>query len=214
MSPSGYKSKIGPRTSITSFSHRYTRFVVFMKLVLPAFAVALVLLMILWPGRFGDSEGFRLSFADLTPDPNEELGVTRAKFAGTDSNNRPFIITAERATQQSVDFQIFNLNILQADLTLNNGTWISIAAIGGVFDRDGQTLKLDGPIDIYTDIGYELHAKQASIDLEAGEVETKQPVNGHGPFGTIRANNMSFTSDDSLIFFGGGVQVILNAIKG
>ena len=201
----------GRETAISSFSRRYSRFVGLMKFVLPAFAVGLVALMVAWPNRFGDGEGFRLSFADLAPDPDGNLGVVRARFAGTDSRSRPFLITAARAVQQSERFEVFNLEVLQADMTLDNGTWISVSAVGGVLDRGGRHLRLEGPIEIFTDVGYELRAEEASIDLALGAIETSQPVNGHGPLGAIWAEGMRFTSDGGVIAFWGSVRVVLNA---
>jgi len=198
-------------TAISSFGRRYSRFVGLMKFVLPVFAVGLVVLMVAWPGRFGDGDGFRLSFADLDPDPDGNLGVVRARFAGTDSQRRPFFITAERAVQQSERFEVFNLEALQADMTLDNGTWVSVSAIYGIFDRGSRHLHLEGPIEIFTNVGYELHAEEASIDFGLGSVETGRPVNGHGPLGAIWAEGMRFTSEGSLIAFSGGVRVVLNA---
>ena len=198
-------------TAISSFGRRYSRFVGLMKFVLPAFAVGLIVLMVAWPGQFGHGDGFRLSFADLDPDPDGNLGVVRARFAGTDSKRRPFFITAERAVQQSEQFQVFNLEALQADITLDNGTWISVSAIGGIFDRGSRHLHLEGPIEIFTNVGYELHAEEASVDLGLGAVKTGRPVNGHGPLGAIWAEGMQFTSEGGLIAFSGGVRVVLNA---
>lgn len=211
MSFFAHSSNEDRETAISSFSRRYSRFVGLMKFALPGFAVGLVALMVAWPGRFGDGEGFRLSFANLAPDPDGNVGVTRARFAGTDSRARPFFITAERAVQQSARFEVFDLEALQADMTLSNGTWISVSAVAGVFDRGGRHLLLEGPIEIFTDIGYELHALEASINLAAGTVETGRPVNGHGPLGAIWAEGMRFTSDGGVIAFWGGVRVVLNA---
>lgn len=200
-------------TAIASFSRRYSRFVGLMKLVLPAFALGLVVLIVAWPGRFGGGEGFRMSIADLAPDPDGALGIVRARFAGTDAGARPFLITAERAIQQSAQFDTFTLEALQADMTLDNGTWVSVAAVGGVFDRDGRQLQLAGPIDVFTDAGYELHAETASIDLARGIVESSMPVQGHGPLGAIDAGGMRFSGDGGVLSFSGGVRVVLNGAR-
>ncbi|MDA0653868.1 MAG: LPS export ABC transporter periplasmic protein LptC [Proteobacteria bacterium] len=200
-------------TAIASFSRRYSRFVGLMKLVLPAFALGLVVLIAAWPGRFGGGEGFRMSFADLAPDPDGALGVVRARFAGTDAGGRPFLITADRAVQQTARFDTFSLETLQADMTLDNGTWVSVSAIGGVFDRDGRQLQLEGPIDVFTDAGYEFHAAAAEIDLERGIVETTARVRGHGPLGAIEAGGMRFSGDGGVISFSGGVRVVLNGSR-
>ena len=170
--------------------------------------------MLSWPGRFEGGEGFRLTFADLAPDPNGDPGVTRARFAGTDAQGRPLLITAEHAVQESGGFDIFQLKSLQADMTLDNGIWLSVIATGGVFDRGQGSLHLQGPIQVFTSVGYELHAEEAIIDLDKGAVTTDGPINGHGPLGNISAGTMQFTTGNGGGFaFSSGVRVLLNPTR-
>ena len=196
---------------VTKLSGRYSQFVGWMKFVLPLFAVALIALMIGWPGVDGEGEGFRLSIADLAPDANGNLGITRARFAGTDRFERPFLITAEGATQDANGFDVFALETLQADITLGNGTWITITAATGQFERSARVLKLAGPISVFTDVGYEIHAEQARLDLEQGAVVATGPVQGHGPIGAFWANDgVTFSSVTGILTFTGNVRVVIN----
>ena len=191
---------------LVRLSRRYSRFVGLMKFVLPLVAVALIALVVTWPAQYRNGEGFRMTFADLAPDTEGNLGVVRARFAGADAQDRPFLITAERATQRSERFEVFDFEALQADITLDDGTWISMSAAAGIYERAERKLRLEGPIDIFTDAGYELHATEATIDLAAGRVSTGQPVEGHGPLGSVRADSMVFCSEGSLLRLKGGVR--------
>ena len=196
---------------LTKLSGRYSRFVGWMKFVLPLFAVALVALMIGWPGVDGYGDGFRLSIADLAPDADGNLGITWARFVGTDRFERPFLVTAERATQDANGFDVFALETLQADITLGNGTWITITAATGQFERSARVLELAGPISMFTDVGYEIHAERARLDLEQGTVVSTGPVRGHGPIGAFWADDgVAFSSVTGILTFTGKVLVVIN----
>ena len=195
----------------TKVDRGYSRFVGWMKFVLPLAAVALIALMVGWPEIDGDSDGFRLSIADLAPDADGNLGITRARFAGTDRFDRPFLVTAEYATQDANGFDVFALETLQADLTLANGTWVTISAATGRFERSARILELAGPISVFTDVGYEIHADQARLDLEQGTVVSDGPVQGHGPIGAITAAlGVTFSSSAGILIFTGDVHVTIN----
>lgn len=194
-------------------TRRYSRFVGAMKVALPAFAVALIVLFLSWPRISGTGDGYRLSFADLMRDPDGQIGVTRARFAGGDSNNRPFLVTADRAVQVE-GFDIFHLDVLQADLTLDSGAWVSVTASTGVFDRANGTLDLEGPIDIFSDRGYELHAIRARVDLDAGLLSSAGAIEGHGPLGTVRADALRYESASNRLTLVGNVRVTLGAGDG
>ncbi len=60
-----------PRMSVRN---RYSIFVGFMKVLLPALAAALVLLVVAWPQFNIDDRGFRLSVSKLAPDQADSLG--------------------------------------------------------------------------------------------------------------------------------------------
>jgi lipopolysaccharide export system protein LptC len=199
----------------TKIGRGYSQFVGLMKFGLPLAAVALIALMIGWPGIDGGGNGFRLSIADLAPDANGNLGITRARFAGTDRFDQPFLVTAEHAIQDAEGFDVFALETLQADLTMANGTWITISAATGQFERNALILDLMGPISVYTDVGYEIHADQARLDLRQGTVISNGPIQGHGPLGAISASNgVAFSSDTGTLTFTGDVRVTMNPSAG
>jgi lipopolysaccharide export system protein LptC len=191
-------------------SRAYSRFVGLMKVTLPVVALLLIVMILAWPQIYGGEEGsFRFSFADLERDTTGALGVSKARFAGTDSANRPFTVTAERAVQKQ-GFEIFELTTLQADITTGDGTWLSITADSGEYRRADRVLVLRGVIDVFSNVGYELHATEAVVNLGNGTVRSEKPVDGHGPLGAMRADAMIYTADGKRLQLNGGVRVVLN----
>lgn len=194
-------------------SRRYSRFVGLMKFLLPLTAVALIVLIAAWPQIYGGEEGFRFSFADLQRDEAGQLGVSKARFAGTDSTGRPFLVTAERAMQKE-GFDVFELTTLQADITTADGTWLSVTADKGEYSRSDRTLVLQGVIDIYSNVGYEMHATHAVVNLATGTITSREPIQGHGPLGAMAAEQMTYSSTDKHLQLQGGVRVTLNPREG
>jgi lipopolysaccharide export system protein LptC len=208
MKPSEVVQKFRLRDIDVRRSRRYSAFVGWMKFLLPVAAVVLVAMIVWWP-RLEATPGFRFSFSDLERDEGGTLGVTKARFAGTDSNQRPFVVTAERAVQKE-GFDVFDLITLQADITTDNGTWISVTADRGEFSRSARMLRLNGGVDVFTNAGYELHAAEAVIDLNAGVMRTPTAIEGHGPLGMLQADTLTYTSGNKTLNLAGRVRVTIN----
>jgi lipopolysaccharide export system protein LptC len=187
---------------------RYRRFVGLAKWLLVAVAMALVIAVLAWPGAFSNRDGFRISFAELE-NADGSLTMTNPRFTGTDDADRPFTITATKATHDEADQNRITLHALQADVTMRNGAWLSMTAERGVYDRTRQTLRLDGPIDLFSDLGYEFHGTGANVDLGAGRAVTDQPVQRQGRWGPVRAAGLRFSDRGQTLLFQGEVRTTL-----
>lgn len=199
----------GPPT--IAVSKRHTRFVGMMKLVLPAIAAALIGIVLVWPGVFDRGRPLRLSFTDLQSGPADALAMIHPRYQGTDAEGQPFTITAETAVQDPDDLRRITLNSLQADMTLGNGTWLSLMAEGGLYHQGQETLRLTGSVSVYSDLGYEFHAEDVAVDLARGTARTDSPVSGHGPFGELKADRMRIADRGRHLFFDDNVVVTLHA---
>ncbi len=179
-----------------------------MKLILPLVAALLVAVVVAWPGVGVRDEGFSLSFVS-GGDRASEPGMVRARYIGTDRHNRPFVITADRATQVAGDANTIVLQTLQADLTLEDGTWLALTASSGVYSRDDEILRLEGPISLFSDDGFELAAEAAEVNLSEGTVESDRSVSGQGPLGLLDAGAFRFVQEGQRLFFSDGVKVVV-----
>ena len=187
---------------------RRGRFVGLIKYSLLGLALSLAVLVVAWPGLMAGGEGFNLSFAKLGPE-DFQLRMVNAKYMGTDARDRPFVITAESAVQDPRDPWRVALTQLQADLTMQDGTWLSMTAGSGQYQQRQQRLHLEGGISIFSDLGYELQAEDVVVDLAAGRAASDLPIRGQGPFGLLGAQNFEITEFGNVIRFGGGVTMTL-----
>jgi lipopolysaccharide export system protein LptC len=186
-----------------SMSESYGLFVGVMKVLLPAAAAIFIMLLLAWPELTPNKDGLDLDLSELTIDQPEGLTMLNARFAGIDSRNQPFLVTADVASQVEDSESIVALELPKADITLEDGTWVALSAQDGVYDRDQKTVDLMGDVSFYHDKGFELHTATAHVDLDKGTATGREPVTGQGVFGQIESQGFdSFDQGDRIIFSG------------
>ena len=191
------------------FGAHYSRFVGAMKVLLPLTAAVIAGLILAWPGANDDPQEIALTFAETNSTDAEVPGMANARYVGTDANNRPFLVTADEALQDPSKPDLIDMVALQADMTLDNGVWMSVMASGGRYDRARQTLHLAGPVNIFSDVGYEFHTNSARIDLQNNIAESDEPVKGHGPFGTLSADSFRVIDQGQRLLFRQNVRMVI-----
>ena len=192
---------------IVSVSERYSRFVGLMKLMLPLGAAALVIIVVVWPYLGGREDGIPLSFASIGLGLDEKVFMTNARYMGSDDNDQPYTLTAELfAEEEGVDNTI-RLTKPQADIMMNNGSWLALTADSGVLNRDSEQLVLVGAVNFFSDSGYEFRTRRAEINLGSIRVHGEEPIEGQGPFGTLYADSFRLENQGKSLFFEGHVRV-------
>lgn len=167
----------------------YSVFVQTMKVVLPLVALGLVALVVIWPHLQTDDLRFRIGFAAIQSNVDDGPNLLNPRYVGTDDDNQPFSITADiakRLSGEGTETKI-GLQVPKADITLEDGTWLVLTANTGVYARSDRTLDLEGEVNLFHDEGYEFRTEQAQIDLRAGTAQGDVPVEGQGPFGTLKS---------------------------
>jgi len=203
----------------------YSRFVGAMKVLLPVGALAVIGLVVAWPYLDASDDGFRLGFSSLVLNEAENPNIVNPRLVGTDSNGNPFTLTADmaknfRLKKDDEDFwqsdSPVELEMPKADLTLEDGSWLVLTADSGLLTPSDKSLDLFGNVTLFHDLGYELRTEKATIDLEAGAALSDTPVDGQGPFGTLRGEGMQLTDKGRNILFTGKARVLIypNAGKG
>lgn len=205
----GFSARIVATPRVIAESMRYSRFVGMMKLVLPLSALALVAMVVAWPYLGADNDGIPLSFASVGVGLDETVFMTNARYIGADDKGQPYTLTADLAAQDEDDPDIIQLTRPQADILLNEGSWLALTADSGTLLRDTETLTLEGAINIFSDQGYEFRTESALIDLGASLAHGTVPVEAQGPFGTLNADSFRVLDRGRIIFFEGNVRMTL-----
>lgn len=200
----------GPPPPRLSVRNHYSIFVGWMKLVLPALAVALILLVVIWPQLDLSDSRFRVRVTDISLDQTDSLTMLNARFEGVDEKNQPFTLTADEATQAAEQKDLVHLELPKGDITLDDGTWLALNARQGRYSRDIQVLELDGAVTLFHDRGFELRTEAAQVDLKAGTAEGFETVEGQGPFGTLVSEGFRVLDRGERIIFTGKSRAVIH----
>lgn len=190
-----------------------SRHVSFLKVALPLVALILLGLVLAWPRLVPDPREFRLGGGGggapiVSTGEAETSRMLKPRFVGVDESNQPFAVTADAATHAGSADRIL-LAAPKADVTTSDGSWVSVEAREGLYDRLKQTLGLRGEVAVFHDAGYEFHTSAADIDMMAGTATGTAPVQGQGPFGHLTAEGFQILDKGARILFTGKSKVEL-----
>ena len=189
----------------------YSVFVGTMKVLLPALATALVLLIIVWPQISPTDERFRIGVSSISLEEADRLSMLNPRFDGIDERDRPYSVTADLAVQDTGNDDLIDLELPKADLTMEDGTWLAVMAKAGRYHRKAETVDLLGDVVMFHDEGFEVKTDIAHVDLKAGTAEGDQPVEAQGPSGTLTSEGFRVEDRGERIFFTGQSHMIMYA---
>jgi lipopolysaccharide export system protein LptC len=99
-----------------------------------------------------------------------------------------------------------------ADITLENGTWLNVRSKQGVYIRNDQQLDLSHDVVLYRDDGTTMTTASASVAMKDGAASSGMPTHVDGPFGTLDATGFTTVDKGAAIQFWGPVRVELNGV--
>ena len=192
----------------------HTSLVRVLKILLPAAALAIAALVMLWPQLQSSERRLRLTPVALGPEDLENLRMVAPRYQGMDAQNRPYTLTAEQATQAVGSSEVTELTRPKADLTLNDGTWLAMTADEGVYRRLSRKLRLAGHVMLFHDGGYELQTSVADIDLAAGTASGDERVVGQGPDTLLEGEGFRVFDKGGRILVTGQSRLVISSAPG
>ncbi|MFK5980042.1 MAG: LPS export ABC transporter periplasmic protein LptC [Rhizobiaceae bacterium] len=138
-----------------------------------------------------------------------KLVMEHPKLNGTDSNQRPFSLTAEKAIQDLSTPKSIELDVITAKLPMENDVYADVTADNGVYDSEKKTLVLDGKVTLKTDGGMEINLTDVDVDIGAGSLQTSNPVRLKTENATIKADSLKVENNGERIIFETRVRMTL-----
>ena len=191
---------------------RASRLVAAMKMLLPALAITLVALVVIWPQLGGNPADIPMDNGRITVEDVDTLRMSNPRFVGLDENDQPFEIVAVTATQTGDDSDSVELEAPQADMTSDDGSWISLNASHGVWRKDVGVVDLSGGVALFHDAGHQLSTEAATVDMETGTVISDIETHGQSPGGSIVGEGFrAFDRGARIVFVGRSRAVLYSA---
>lgn len=188
----------------------HTRIVALMKFVLPAIALGLMTLLVVWSQDTEKDKGFRLDTSTLKTEDVAGQKLVNARYTGLDNRDRPFTVTADRLSQADKDSDVVDLQEPKADVALTSSSWAALNAPTGQYSRKERILRLAGGVSLFHDGGYEFHTPRAVIDIGNNAAHGDDPVDGHGPFVTMQSAGFRIEGGGERIHFTGQAKLVIH----
>lgn len=192
-----------------AYARRHSRRVRVLKIALPALAGLLALGFVAFsyfsaPG----SIGFQLGATSVD---GGRLVMDNPKLDGFTSDNRPYSMSAARASQAIGDTNRIDLEDIRARLPLDEESWVEIEAEGGTFDRRANRLDITGGMTVRTDSGISARFRSATVDIDSSTMHSDAPVEVQLDGARITADSMHVADQGSVLRFEGTVRMTIDA---
>ena len=180
---------------------RYSRRVAFLKRVLPAIGVTLLLLVAGWPRLTPLLESVRLGFPAIDMREARELRMVNLRYGGLDRYNRPYVVTAAIGRQVPDRNDVMALERPKAVMTVHGGASVVLTAATGIYKSQAQLLDLFADVNLIHENGTRFVTQRAHLNLSDNSAEGHDPVEGHGPSGDITGQGFRILSNGETIIF-------------
>ena len=192
---------------------RYSRRVAFLKRVLPAIGVTLLLLVAGWPRLAPLLESVRLGFPTIDLREARELRMVNPRYGGLDRYNRPYVVTAAIGRQVPDRDDVMALERPKAVMTAHDGASIVLAAATGIYQSQSQLLDLFRDVNLVHENGTRFVTQRAHANLSDNSAEGHDSVEGHGPSGDITGQGFRILSNGETIIFTGESSLLFKGTK-
>lgn len=212
------KRSFGPRMTLQDIHalKGRTRIVGGLKYSLPGFAFVALSVLIGWPQLkkwyYADHPTLAQTIAPTMAASDKGSAATYPEYKGTDANNQPYTITADRGAEVSADE--IDLTNPKMVLNLKSGEIMTLVSTSGTLNKTTNKMHLIGNVILTHSQGYALRTSQAWIDCNQGDAYGNDPISGDGPMGAIQAKGFRLTERGKKVSFIGGMQLILMTSEG
>lgn len=128
-------------------------------------------------------------------------------ISGRNKQGISYSMKAQRALQDIANPDIITLQTIHAEMPMKDSMIATVDATNGIYDRGANTLDMNAPFTISVNNGINADFQSAYLDINAGEMETKQPVAISMKGGSIIAQTLRMTDKGRIVIFEGMVRV-------
>ncbi|SDW77295.1 LPS export ABC transporter periplasmic protein LptC [Litoreibacter albidus] len=189
--------------------NRYSRFVLWAKVIFPLVALGLLSTMFLFSRTLDPSDAIPFADIDIEKIAREQT-LTSPRFSGTTSDGSAITVDAESALPDLTDLRRLTIQKVVARIESQDGPSYGLIADQAVYDGNGGVLDMEGRVRVSTSTGYSLETENLTASLKDTKIDAPGAVSGRGPAGRLSAGSMTLTTDGDtqVLVFKNGVKLI------
>lgn len=180
-----------------------------LKVLLPTLAIALIVLVVLWPILKRQNNAFTPDLISAERIGADNFQVLNPRYSSRGEGEQSFLITADSIKQKNMDDAQISLHLPKADILLGDDGWVAVTAGTGELNRDTQTLELRGGVSLFHDRGYEFRTEAATFDIPGQSAHGFDPVAGQGPFGFLEAGGFRIDDNGARVALTGRARIVI-----
>jgi len=142
---------------------------------------------------------------------NGKLVMANPKLNGFTKQKQPYSMTALRAIQDVNTQGIIELEGIDAKVPVGPDNVAAIKASHGIYDRDGNTMKMTSDVMITTTDGMQAKFKSVFLDMGKGTMKTDDPVDVRSGGSQITADSLSVQDNGKVLVFENRVRVNIDS---
>ncbi len=129
-----------------------------------------------------------------------KLVMTSPHLNGYTKDNRPYSMTAAKATQDAKNSGAIALEGISAELPVGEDGIARVEAASGVYDNANGRLQLDNDFTVTTNEGLRAVLHSADVNLKSGQITTDKPVDIRSGSTHILADRMQVRDNGRFSF--------------
>lgn len=186
-------------------AERHSRRVKRLKILVPLATIGVALL---FGGYMWHSSPVSLAMTgDSSTFTNGQLVMANPKLEGFAKNGRPYLMTADRATQYVDKENRVVLEGINAKMPVDEENWAVVKAAAGVLDRVSNSLVIYPNVTVTTTNGMTAKLKSARIFLATGDIGSGDPVEIQFHNSRVVAGSLNISDDGKLLVFEKNVRM-------
>jgi lipopolysaccharide export system protein LptC len=189
--------------------NRYSRFVLWAKIIFPLVALGLLSTMFLFSRTVDPSDAIPFAEIDVEMIAREQK-LTSPRFSGTTSDGSAVIVDAESAVPDLTNSRRLSIQKVVARIESLSGPSYGIIADTALYDGNDDLLDMEGNVQLSTSTGYRLETDKLVANLAVTGVDAPGVVSGRGPAGRLQAGSMTLSTNGNtqVLVFKNGVKLI------
>ena len=186
---------------------RHTQRVQFLRRAIIAVCVGAVgligFIVVFDPLRRLQIGGFSVASVGLE---GTRIRMDKPRLSGYRADGQPYEVKANTVVQDTRRPKVFDLDSVDAKLGVKDGSTTAIQAAKGLYDAESDKLELSGAVRVKSEGQYDMKLRQASVDMRASSIVSREPVTVDLPNGRIEAAGATYEDATRKLEFIGPVH--------